>query len=152
MLPLTLLLMKFDDDETNILILPGADTWLEKEHQTIIEIAKNRIDNGLKVAAICGATGALANAGALNQKNHTSNAVEYLQLFRPEYTGDGFYFDKGAITDNNLITASGLAPLEFTYEIIKTMGVFKLTTLEAWYKLYTKKEPRYFYELQKSLE
>lgn len=144
-------LNEIDDDEANILILPGADTWLEIENRTIIEIAADRIKKGLNVAAICGATGALAKAGVLNRKKHTSNALEFLQMFRPEYSGEGLYLDKPAITDTNLITASGLAPLEFTYEIIKILEVFNPATLEAWYKLHAGRESRYFYELQNSL-
>jgi hypothetical protein len=36
-----------------------------------------------------------------------------------KYKGENLYQDKPAVVDNNLITASGIAPLEFTYEVLK---------------------------------
>lgn len=142
---------EIDSNTDNLLILPGADTWFEQDNQKIIKIAKDRIENGLKVAAICGATGALAKAGALNNIKHTSNDINYLKMFCPEYTGEAHYINEPAIKDDNLITASGLAPIEFTYEIIKQLNLFSEETLSAWYNLYNKKEPKYFYELMSSL-
>jgi putative intracellular protease/amidase len=136
----------------DLLILPGADTWFEQDNQKIIKVAKDRIEKGLKIAAICGATGALAKAGALNNKKHTSNDIEYLKMFSPEYTGEAYYVNEPVIKDENLITASGLAPIEFTYEIIKQLDLFREETLSAWYNLYIKKEQKYFYELMSSLK
>ncbi len=139
-------------DINDLLILPGADTWFEQDNQKIIKVAKDRIEKGLKIAAICGATGALAKAGALNNKKHTSNDIEYLKMFSPEYTGEAYYVNEPVIKDENLITASGLAPIEFTYEIIKQLDLFREETLSAWYNLYIKKEQKYFYELMSSLK
>lgn len=70
----------------------------------------------------------------------------------PEYKGSDHYINCPAVCDSNLITASGLAPLEFTYEIMKRAEVMKEETVTAWYKLYTTKEPRYFYELMESMK
>ena len=135
----TIILLYIND----LLILPGADTWFEQDNQKIIKVAKDRIEKGLKIAAICGATGALAKAGALNNKKHTSNDIEYLKMFSPEYTGEAYYVNEPVIKDENLITASGLAPIEFTYEIIKQLDLFSEETLSAWYNLYIKKEQKY---------
>ncbi len=143
---------EIDTNSDNILILPGADTWFEQVNEKIIKVAKERIEKRLKVAAICGATGALAKIGALNNKKHTSNDKEYLKMFYPEYTGEVHYIIEPVVKDGNLITASGLAPIEFTYEIIKLLNVFKDETLDAWYNLYRKKEAKYFYELMDSLK
>ncbi|NMO09079.1 glutamine amidotransferase [Methanobacterium subterraneum] len=143
---------EMDTNINDLLILPGADTWFEQDNQKIIKVAKDRIEKGLKIAAICGATGALAKAGALNNKKHTSNDIEYLKMFSPEYTGEAYYVNEPVIKDENLITASGLAPIEFTYEIIKQLDLFREETLSAWYNLYIKKEQKYFYELMSSLK
>jgi len=69
----------------------------------------------------------------------------------PEYSGDN-YEDKPAIVDDNLITASGLAPLEFSYEIFKKTAVMKSKTLEAWYGLFKTNEAGYFFQLMESLK
>ena len=145
-------LSEVEFSEGDLLILPGADTWMEEEHNSVIEIVGNLIDRGVIVAAICGATVALANAGILNSRKHTSNGKGFLEMICPEYKGSDNYIDCPAVCDNNLITASGLAPLEFTYEIMKRVEVMKEETVTAWYKLYSTKESRYFYELMESMK
>jgi hypothetical protein len=73
-------------------------------------------------------------------------------MFCPEYTGENFYLNQPAVTDDNLITASGIAPLEFSYEVLKRIDVMKAETLEAWYQLYKTKESKYFYALMESIK
>ena len=107
-------LSEVEFSEGDLLILPGADTWMEEEHKSVIEKVGNLIDLGVIVAAICGATVALANAGILNTRKHTSNGKGFLEMMSPAYKGSYNYTDCPAVCDSNLITASGLAPLEFT--------------------------------------
>ena len=138
--------------EGDLLILPGADTWLEESNNKILDIVSDLINKNVIIAAICGATIALANKELLNNRKHTSNAKEVLQMSCPEYNGEEFYLNKPAVTDSNLITATGLAPLEFAYEIFKKTGVMKPETLEAWYQLYKTNEAKYFFILMESLK
>ncbi|ADZ08486.1 ThiJ/PfpI domain-containing protein [Methanobacterium lacus] len=138
--------------EDDLLILPGADTWMEEENKKIMDIVSDIIDKKVIIAAICGATIALANKGILNDRNHTSNDIEVLKMFCPEYSGENFYKNQPAVTDDNLITASGITPLEFSYEILKRINVMKAETLEAWYQLYKTNESKYFYALMESIK
>ncbi|MCK9152277.1 type 1 glutamine amidotransferase family protein [Methanobacterium alcaliphilum] len=142
--------IKFEEDD--LLILPGADTWREEENKKIIDIVSSIINEKVIIAAVCGATIALANKGILNNRKHTSNDIEVLKMFCPEYTGENFYLNQPAVTDDNLITASGLAPLEFSYEILKRTNLMKTETLEAWYQLYKTNDSKYFYALMESIE
>jgi len=135
----------------DLLILPGADTWMEEEHRCVIEMVESLTERGVIVAAICGATVALAKAGILNSRKHTSNGRGFLEMMCPEYKGSDNYIDCPAVCAGNLITASGLAPLDFTYEILKRTAVMKEETATAWYKLYSTKESQYFYELMASM-
>ncbi|ASA25710.1 type 1 glutamine amidotransferase family protein [Paenibacillus donghaensis] len=135
---------------TDTLILPGGDTWTEAIHEPILQIARKCIQEDILVAAICGATVALAQAGLLNSRPHTSNDLEYLKMICPAYTGEEFYIKQPVVTDGKLITASGIAPLEFTVHVLKALGVFDSQTLDAWYSLYKTQEAKYFYELMKS--
>lgn len=141
--------IKFKKDD--LLILPGADTWMQEENKKILDIVSGIIDKKVIIAAICGATVALANEGLLNNRNHTSNDIEFLKLFCPEYDGEKFYMNQPAVTDDNLITASGIAPLEFSYEVLKRINVMKVETLEAWYQLYKTNESKYFFALMESI-
>ena len=136
---------------SDILILPGSDNWFEKKHEPILLKAKTYIEQDIKVAAICGATLGLANVGALDNRRHTSNDKRFLMRVCKNYKGEHLYENTPAVTDGNLITATGIAPLEFTFEVLKLLNVFKEDTLINWYKLYTTKESEYFFKLMQTL-
>jgi len=136
----------------DLIVLPGGNTWQNEENQEIIKIIHKKLDMNITVAAICGATTALAETGILDNRKHTSNGKGFLEMMCKNYKGKDFYEDKLAVVDNNLITATGFAPLEFTYEIIKKMNLMGTNTLEAWFNLYKTKDTKYFYELMGSLE
>lgn len=137
--------------EDDLLILPGADTWLEEVNTKLVESIPDILTKNVVVAAICGATIALAQHGILNNRHHTSNAKEVLTMMCPDYTGEAYYVNQSVVTDKNLITASGLAPVDFSYEVFKKTAVMKPETLEAWYQLYTTKDARFFHALMESL-
>ncbi|MBN7772650.1 type 1 glutamine amidotransferase family protein [Clostridium aminobutyricum] len=139
-------------ESTDALILPGGDTWTETMHQPILKIAQRCLKEGLLVAAICGATMGLAQTGLLNSHWHTSNDLEYLKMICPTYTGEKYYKMESAVTDGKLITASGIAPLEFSVHVLKSLGVFSSKTLDAWYSLNKTHESKYFYELMNSIQ
>lgn len=138
--------------EGDLLILPGADTWFEESNNKIMDIVSDLINRNVIIAAICGATIALANKGFLNKRNHTSVDKEFLKMTCPQYTGEEFYINEPAVIDGNLITATGLAPLEFANAIFGKTGVMKPETSEAWYQLFKTKEEKYFYSLMESLK
>jgi putative intracellular protease/amidase len=135
----------------DILILPGADLWLDPEQRPVLAKAAALLSGGTVVAAICGATLGLASAGLLDNRPHTSNDPEALRMFCPNYRGEKFYRGEPAVTDNNLITASGLAPVEFACHIFRKLDVMHPATLDAWHGLFTTRKPEYFYSLMASL-
>ena len=135
----------------DVLILPGADTWLDPAQEPAIRVAGRLLDEGIPVAAICGATLGLANAGLLDNRPHTSNDPAALKMFCPNYRGEHHYVNEAAVTDGNLITASGLAPVEFAYQVFRRLGVMTPATLEAWHGLFATRQPEYFYALMGSL-
>lgn len=139
-------------ESTDALILPGGDTWTETIHHPILKIAQRCLKEGILVAAICGATMALAQTGLLNSRQHTSNDLEYLKMICPTYKGEEYYKMESVVTDGKLITASGIAPLEFSVHVLKALGVFNSKTLDAWYSLNKTHESKYFYELMNSLQ
>ena len=106
-------------DEKSVLLLPGANTWDDPKHGAIIEKAKGLLSAGATVCAICGATTALANAGLLDQRLHTSNGTGYLAMFSPCYKGQQFYVDQPSVSDQNLITASSTGALLWAKQIIE---------------------------------
>jgi putative intracellular protease/amidase len=135
----------------DVLVLPGADTWLDPAQAPALRAADRLSDAGILVAAICGATLGLANAGLLDNHPHTSNDPAALKMFCPNYHGTDHYENEPAVTDGNLITASGLAPVEFAYHVFRALDVMSPATLEAWHGLFTTRQPEYFYALMGSL-
>lgn len=134
-------------DEIGLLLLPGADTWGDDKHEPVFSLVRKCLSANVPVAAICGATMGLAKVGILNDYKHTSNDLEFLKQTCPLYTGADKYVKQPAVRDRNLITATGLAPLEFAREIIEMLDVMEPETLNAWYKLYITRDAKYFYEL-----
>ena len=135
----------------DLLLLPGADTWLRPEQEPFIAKAREVLAGRATVGAICGATLALANAGLLDNRPHTSNDLTALKMLCPGYRGEQFYVNKPAVTDSNLITANGFAPVEFAYHIFKRLDVMSPAALDAWHGLFTTRKPEYFYALMQAL-
>lgn len=135
----------------DVFILPGGNTWTEEIHDPVLKIVTEALEAGTVIAAICGATLGLARAGLLDSRRHTSNDLGYMKMVCPDYRGEGYYEMEPAVTDKNMVTASGVAPLEFAVQILKVLDVFAPETLHAWYKLNETRKPEYFYELMKSI-
>ena len=127
-------LSEIDPDQSAMLILPGGDQWESGGNVDAIELTRIFFVESVPVAAICAATLALARAGMLDDFHHTSNSRE--SLASSGYRGGSFYCDVPAITDESVITASGIAPVEFACEIFRTLGLFTREALDAWYSLF----------------
>ncbi|MDR0267823.1 type 1 glutamine amidotransferase family protein [Paenibacillus sp.] len=139
-------------ERTDVIILPGGNTWTEVIHEPILEKVSTSLKEGTVVAAICGATMGLAKMGLLDSRRHTSNNLEYMKMICPNYSGEKYYEMEPAVTDENLVTASGIAPLEFAMHVLKVLDVFAPETLHSWFNLYQTHESRYFFELMDSIK
>lgn len=138
-------------DEKSVLLLPGATTWDDSKHRAIIQKAGEFLSAGAMVCAICGATVALANAGLLDLRPHTSNGAGYLEMVSPGYKGQNFFVDAPSVADRNLITASSTGGLLWAKQIIERLDVFQRNTLEAWYTYFSTGEAQHFFALMQTL-
>jgi putative intracellular protease/amidase len=132
-------------EDSAMLILAGNDIFHTDAFTPFAAKAREFLDAGVPVAAICGATGGLAMAGLLDNRPHTSNAVEFLSALG--YRGQDFYRDELVVTDGDLITASGVAPVEFARAIMARLDVYEPGVLNSWYKLYGQQDAAGFFEL-----
>ena len=131
--------------DSRMLILPGGYITAKGDVEGFVEMAQRYLTAHVPVAAICGATAALAKFGLLDEVPHTSNSKTYLEALG--YKGGKHYQDQLAFTSGNLITASGVAPIEFAIEIFRKLDIYSDKTLQAWYKLYKSQDSQGFYEL-----
>jgi putative intracellular protease/amidase len=132
--------------DSALLILPGGLGWDRGEHAEAARLAGRFLAAGVPVAAICGATAGLARLGLLDERRHTSNAIAYLK--GTGYAGTDRYEDVPAFNDQGLITAGGMAPLEFARQIFAQLQVYDDEVLDAWYQLYKQGDSRQFARLQ----
>jgi putative intracellular protease/amidase len=134
-----------EPEASRMLILPGADIAMTGGIDDFAAMAGRFLASGVPVAAICGATAALARQGLLDRRSHTSNAKAFLEM--TGYRGGAYYQDRLAITVGDLITASGIAPVSFAAEIFRKLDLYGEATLTSWLKLYQDQDPAGFYEL-----
>jgi putative intracellular protease/amidase len=126
-----------DAADVRLLILPGGDLWEGDYPRVELEALLARLERAsVPIAAICGATLAVARAGLLEERAHTSNDLEYLRRMVPSYRGASRYVEALAVRDRGLVTASGLGPTEFAREIFEELGVFSAEDRALWYHLF----------------
>jgi putative intracellular protease/amidase len=90
---------------------------------------------GTPIAAICGATLALAHAGLLNNRRHTSTIPGDLNVV-PGYSGAAHYVTAPTVTDRGIITASGLASVDFARHVFAHEKIFSATDEALWFDMY----------------
>jgi putative intracellular protease/amidase len=130
-------LREIRQSDIEMLILPGGDFWEASYPETELNPAlTDLIAAGVPVAAICGGTVALARAGLLNDRRHTSNMPGYLAEHAPRYSGVALYEDAPAVNDGGVITASGLAPVDFAREIFRELKIFSAADEELWFDMF----------------
>lgn len=138
-------------ESNDLLILPGGTTWNDQVHKSILDNIGAALDKRVVIAAICGAVDALANRGYLDNRKHTSNNLKYTKMTCPNYKGEKSFEMRPVVSDENLITASGIAPLEFAREVLKKINVFESDALEYWYMLNKTNELKFFFKLMDSI-
>lgn len=134
-----------DPASAAMLILPGSDAYADGGDEWA-GLAARFLTVGTPVAAICGATMALARSGLLDDRPHTSNALAALQT-QPGYRGGRHYVGQPAVTDGDLITGSGVAPAHFAREILARLDVYRPEVLDAWFALYGHNDPAGYHRL-----
>jgi putative intracellular protease/amidase len=125
-------------ERVRLLLLPGGDAWEAGAYpRTGLEaLLRALVTRRVPIAAICGATLAVARAGLLDDRAHTSNEAGWLDRLSPEYAGAARYIDALATRDRGVITASGLGPTEFAREIFEELGIFSDADRSLWYHLF----------------
>ena len=126
-----------DAADVAVFILPGGDRWEQQAPEPELKTLLRTLDqNGVPIAAICAATTAVARAHLIRGRRHTSNGLSYLQQHVPEYAEHAAYVDAPAVSDRGLITASGLADVEFASAIMTELGVLSSDDRTLWTTLF----------------
>ena len=130
-------LEEVDPADVALFILPGGDRWEQVPIESQLEATLKRLDDeGVPIAAICGATVAVSRIGLLRGRRHTSNGLDYLRSQVPGYAEADNYVDVPAVRDRKLITASGLADVEFAREIFEELEVLSPEDRVTWAEIF----------------
>ena len=123
-------------EEMDMLILPGGVAWEKGENKELEKLTVEVFEGKKTIAAICAATTYLGQLGLLNDLKHTSNDLNYLKNVAPKYCGEDNYQNLFAVTGKNIITANGIAPIEFAKEIFSKLKLYNAADLEKWFQLF----------------
>lgn len=135
--------------DSALLILPGADLWdAGDELAPFARKAREFLDAGVPVAAICGATAGLAREGLLDDRDHTSAISFYLAA--TGYGGGERYVEADAVTDGGLVTAGPTEPVAFAREILRLLKVYDNEAVDAWYRLFHHSDAEAYAVLEKA--
>ena len=130
-------LSELDPADVAVFIIPGGDRWENAAVEPELGATLERLDAAdVPIAAICGATLAVAKLGLLRGRRHTSNGLEYLRQHVPGYAAAGDYVDALAVRDRKLITASGLGDVEFARELFEELGVLAPEDRGLWAQIF----------------
>lgn len=114
------------------LILIGGMSWHNENAMQIKALADDCIVKNKVLGAICDACRFLGSVGALNSAKHTANDLNELKRYAA-YNNEKGFIHKQAVSDNNIITANGTAPLEFAREVLKALSVASDEQIKGWY-------------------
>jgi putative intracellular protease/amidase len=126
-------------EDVRVLIVPGGDLWEREDAypRAELEALLGRVAAAERpIAAICGATVALARARLLDNRRHTSNTPGYLSEHAPAYRGAAQYQPSLAVRDRGVITASGLGAVEFAREIFAELQIFDGSDAALWFDMF----------------
>lgn len=125
-------------ENVELLILPGGDLWQSGDYprSTLELLITALLAAETPIAAICAGTLALARAHVLDDRRHTSNMRSYLLTYAKEYAGGTHYVESPAVSDRHVITASGLAAVDFARAIFAELGVFTAQNEAVWFDMF----------------
>jgi len=117
------------DEEVEGLIITGG--WYGQTEPELMKLINNLNSKGKLISAICGAgTVFLAKAGVLNNVKYTTPIVEWTQKHIEIYGNeDPFprenFVSERVVRDRNIITAQGIAFIDFAIEICDWFNLFE---------------------------
>ena len=109
-------------DELDLLMVCGGSHWQSGKAPDLGPLLRAARDKNIVLAGICDGTRVLAQAGVLDTVRHTSNSAD--NLLQTGYTGAALYQDvPWAVADQRVVTAPGTAPVSFTREVLRSLGI-----------------------------
>ncbi len=117
---------ELSDFSPKAIVIIGGTIWETDNAPDLNQLLRDYYSTGGVIAGICGGTLALARSGLLNHVEHTSNNIEFLISNAPSYSGSRYYQNTSkAVSDKQIITAAGTAPISFSMAVFESVGFDK---------------------------
>ena len=117
---------RFDDPvlaDADVFLLIGSDAWTDYRDEALFSLLRQVQADGKIIGAICAGTVAVARAGLLAGRAHTSNDPAWLAGQARDYAGAaGYVQTPRAVVDGKLVTAPGTAPVTFSAEVARLIA------------------------------
>lgn len=115
-------------EEVEGIIFPGG--WYQEVEEELIKLVKDLYNQNKLVAAICAAPRFLAKAGILNEVKYTTSIKEWTDAHRERFKDESDpyprenFIQSRVVKDRNVITADGIAFIDFGIEIADYFNIF----------------------------
>jgi len=116
-----------DGAEYQVVIIPGGDTNVVLENESLTKLLDTASDAGATLGAICAGPRLLAKAGLLKGRQFTHGFGANSSL--PEWEG-GTYVDQLVVVDGNIVTAKPQAYIDFAIELLYAAGLHASSTVK----------------------
>lgn len=127
-----------DMESACLFMFPGGEMWKSEENPRVTSLLRELNRREVILAGICGATIAFARAGLLKGLTYTSNTKDFLKKYVTDCCEEN-YVDCPAVTDKNIITASGVGSVEMAFEIIKKLEIYDEENQKQWLRIFRDK-------------
>lgn len=118
-------------DDTDALIFIGGNSWRTEDSNRVTATVEKFMEQGKILGFICDATYFAAREGFLNDIKHTGNDPSDMIAEGKYNNPEGFQMEE-AVLDENIITANGNSPLEFSALVLRALGLFPDEEIEMW--------------------
>ena len=103
-----------------------------EEARRVVPLVEQAQARQIVVGAICDASAFLGAHGFLNDVDHTSNGLTYLQSRAGSaYSGAARYRNEPSVRDGNLVTANGVGFVDFTCNMLSALKAARQQEIEA---------------------
>ncbi|MBZ7125839.1 DJ-1/PfpI family protein [Klebsiella grimontii] len=125
-------------DDYAALVLVGGMNWWGEEARRVVPLVEQAQARQIVVGAICDASAFLGAHGFLNDVDHTSNGLAYLQnRAGSAYSGAARYRSVPSVRDGNLVTANGVGFVDFTCNMLAALNATQAGEIEAMRAAFT---------------
>lgn len=120
------------------LVLVGGMNWWGDQAQQVVPLVQQALMRQIVIGAICDASAFLGTNGFLNDVDHTSNGLAYLQnRAGSAYSGAERYRNVPSVRDGNLVTANGTGFLDFTCNMLAALNAAQEKEIEVMKAAFT---------------